>query len=203
MKKQVFYIHGGDAYSKYEDYFAALHTLPLTLPGEVSSVRWTKALPEVLGEDYEVFMPTMPAKYNAQYEEWALWFSRYYPYLRDDIILIGWSLGGMFLAKYLAENDFPFKIKRLFLLAAPCGACFSEGGNDCGSFQFGPEALQKLNNKNYPIEIWHSKDDFVVSFSAAEAYIQALPYARSRFFDNKNHFLVSELPELIDEIRNQ
>ena len=63
-------------------------------------------------------MPSMPNKQNAAYDEWSIWFEKYFAYLKDDVILIGWSLGGMFLAKYLSDKPFPVKIKSLFLLAA-------------------------------------------------------------------------------------
>lgn len=202
MKKQVFFIHGGDSYSRYEDYFESLRNLPISLPGEESAVRWTKTLPEALGEGYEVFMPSMPSKYNAKYEEWALWFSRYFPYLRDGVILVGWSLGGMFLAKYLAENKLPFQSGKVFLLAAPFCTMISDGGNDCGTFQFEENVLEKLANSGLDIEIWHSEDDFVVPFSHALKFKELLPQARTRFFVDKNHFLVPELPELIEEIRS-
>jgi predicted alpha/beta hydrolase family esterase len=201
MKQQVFFVHGGDAYSKYEDYFVALNNLPLTLPGEEGVVRWTKTLPESLGDEYEVFMPSMPSKYNAKYEEWALWFSRYFLYLRDGVVLVGWSLGGMFLAKYLAENVMPIKPGRVFLLAAPCGFFDNEDGNDCGSFQFKQNTLDLLAKSGLNIEIWHSKDDFVVPFDHALEYSAALPEAKTRFFDDKNHFLVPELLELTEAIK--
>jgi hypothetical protein len=94
MKKQVFYIHGGDAFSKYEDYLAFLETLPLSLPGEERSGFWNKSLAEELGPDYEVFMPSMPNKFNARFHEWSLWFERHFPYLKDGVVLVGWSLGG-------------------------------------------------------------------------------------------------------------
>jgi pimeloyl-ACP methyl ester carboxylesterase len=60
--------------------------------------------------------------------------------------------------------------------------------------------LELLKNKGIAIEIWHSKDDFVVPFSAARAYKSALPSARTRFFEDKNHFLIAQFPELVDAI---
>ena len=201
MKKQVFFIHGGDAFSKYEDYLASLMTLPLALPDDENTERWTKTLAVDLGEDYEVFMPSMPSKYNARYHEWSLWFERYFLYLRDGADLVGWSLGGMFLAKYLSEHDLPFVPGRVYLLAAPCGYFSSPDGNDCGTFQFDKECLKNLQNKGFNIEIWHSKDDFVVPFEHALEYATELPGAKSHFFEDKNHFLVANLPELIEAIK--
>ena len=201
MKKQVFYIHGGDAFSRYEDYLTFLTTLPLSLPGVRQVDRWSKSLADDLGMDYEVFAPTMPNKYNARFHEWSLWFERHFPHLRDGAILIGWSLGGMFLAKYLAENDLPFVPGQVFFLAAPCGQCENTDGNDCGTFQFNEDTLAALEKKDLKIQIWHSKDDFIVPFKAAQQFEKALPNAKTRFFEDKNHFLVTELPELVAAIK--
>lgn len=203
MKKQVFYIHGGDAFLNYEDYLVLLQKLPLSLPGEESTKRWSKTLPEDLGENYEVFTPSMPSKYNAQYAEWSLWFERHFEYLKDGIVLVGWSLGGMFLAKYLSEHNLPFTPSRILLLASPCGYVPSEPGNDCGTFRFELESLKNLKKYGQNLEIWHSKDDFVVPFEHALEYAAALPEAKTRFFEDKNHFLVPTLPELIDAIKGQ
>ncbi len=204
MKKQVFYIHGGDSFSKTEDFLKSLHTKPLrNLPGSEGVTFWTKTLAEDLGEDYEVFMPSMPNSQNAHYEEWKIWFERHFEYLRDGVVLVGWSLGGMFLAKYLSENTPPFEISAVFLLAAPCGTYADDSGNDCGSFQFNTEILTKLADFGSKIQLWHSKDDFVVPFQHVLEYQKHLPEAGTVIFEDKNHFLITEFPELLDKIRTE
>jgi predicted alpha/beta hydrolase family esterase len=201
MKKQVVFIHGGDAFTKHEDFLRHLEQVPLrNVPGSEQSSHWVKTLQDALGEDYEVFMPTMPNKQNARYQEWALWFRRHLPFLRDGVVLVGWSLGGMFLAKFLSEHEIPVSVSSLYLLAAPCGICDDEEGNDCGDFQFDPAILNNLTNQVKKCEIWHSEDDFVVPFSHATTYKLALPQATVVTFTDKNHFLVPELPELIKSI---
>ena len=52
----------------------------------------------------------MPCKFMVDYEAWKIWFERHFQFLQKEVILIGWSLGGRFLLKYLSENKFPFKI---------------------------------------------------------------------------------------------
>ncbi|MEZ4194853.1 MAG: alpha/beta hydrolase [Candidatus Paceibacterota bacterium] len=202
MKKQVFFIHGGNSFSKQEDFLQYLRTVPIrNLPGKETLIKWTKTLSESLGDNYETYTPQMPNSQNSDYEEWRIWFERHFEYLRDGVILIGWSLGGMFLAQYLSENKTPFKIKTLFLLAAPCGLYPGEGGNDCGNFQFDPEILRKLPENATNIAIWHSKDDFVVPYEHALEYKKHLPKAELVTFTDKNHFLIPEFPELIEKIR--
>ena len=77
-KQQVFYIHGANAFSKREDFLRYLRTEPIRgLPGDDYFKKWPSSLPEDLGDDYEVFMPLMPNKQNARYDEWKIWFEQW------------------------------------------------------------------------------------------------------------------------------
>lgn len=201
MKKQVVFVGGGDSYSNYEDYISALKTCPLRNVLGEKSMRWTDTLREKLGEEYELYMVPMPNTDNAKYEEWKIWFEKYFEYLHDGAIFVGWSLGGMFLSKYLIESTTPFSVDRLFLLAAPCGEYDDGEGNDCGTFQFNPNSLDVIAQKVPQIYVLHSKDDFVVPYGHALKYTEALPGAELVTFEDTNHFLVEDLPELIEMIQ--
>lgn len=202
QKQQVFYIHGGNAYSKYEDFLQYLRTGTVRgLPGEEGFEIWTKSLSEDIGEEFEVFSPQMPNKQNAKYEEWKIWFERHFEYLRDEIIFVGWSLGGYFLTKYLVENRPPFTIKALFLVAVPFEAD-DFGGEDGGDFMFDTSQVGELAKKADNIVIMHSKDDFCVPYEHALKYQAGLPDAELVTFEDKNHFLIEEFPELVEKIKN-
>ena len=71
MKKQVVYIHGGEAYSNYEDFLYDLEHEDIGDPLKEASPRWKNRLRTDLPE-YEVFMPMMPNKQNAKYLEWKI-----------------------------------------------------------------------------------------------------------------------------------
>ena len=47
----------------------------------------------------------------------------------------------------------------------------------------------------------HSQDDFVVPYKHGVALSEALPKAEFVTFEDKNHFLVEEFPELVDKIQ--
>jgi predicted alpha/beta hydrolase family esterase len=161
--------------------------------------RWSSTLRQDLGDAFEVFMPAMPNSQNAKYNEWKLWFERHFEYLDQELVLVGWSLGGYFLVKYLLEEEFPFSIKALVLLAAP----FAEealDGEDGGDFVFASERVSDLQNKLKNIVIMHSTDDFVVPYEHALKYAEALPQAELVTFEDRNHFLVPEFPELLAKI---
>ena len=200
-KQQVFYIHGGSAYSQYDEYLENLKQVPIrNLPGVEQVKKWPSTLVSALGEDFEIFQPAMPNSNNAKYEEWKIWFERHFEYLHDDSILIGWSQGAYFLVKYLIENNPSFTIKALVLLAGPFEPA-DFGGEDGGDFAFDTNRVGELAQKAAAITLMHSTDDFVVPYAHAVKYKDALPTAELITFTDKNHFLVEELPELIAKIQ--
>lgn len=199
MKKQVFVIHGGDPQESYEKYLEFLRNYPVNF--ERHAIRkndFQLNLPKDLGEDFEVLVPEMPNKRNAKYEEWKIWFEKFFQFLNDNVILVGGSLGGTFLAKYLAENQFPKKIKAVFLIAG----CFEDLPNE-PLFDFSlPKSLSKIAPQTDKIFLYHSKDDNVVPFSHLAKFQQALPKATVRVFEDRQHFNQAELPELVADIKN-
>ncbi|HRH33232.1 MAG TPA: hypothetical protein PK720_03810, partial [bacterium] len=116
--KQIIVIHGGDAFDSYDDYLAFLQGYEIDRSIFLKG-GWKQNLQKDLGGEYEVLLPVMPNKFNAKYLEWKIWFEKMIPFFESGIILIGHSLGGIFLAKYLAENNFSKKAQALFLVAAP------------------------------------------------------------------------------------
>lgn len=197
MKKPLIFVHGGRAYTNYERFLNDLRTEPLRdLPGSAPKVRWTETLATDLGEGFDVFKPRMPNSQNAKYQEWKIWFERYLAIAGDGVILVGWSQGGYFLAKYLLEESYPNTIAALFLLAAPFEPA-DFGGEDGGDFAFDTARVGELATKAGKITIMHSTDDPVVPFTHALSYAEGVPQATLITFSDKNHFLVPELPELV------
>ena len=202
-KKQVFYIHGGSSYSKYDDYIADLAAQQLRSPSDEDMVhKWPTTLRQQLGSDYQVFMPGFPNSNNAKYDEWKIWFEKHFEYLNDNLVLVCWSQGAVFIAKYLSENTVPFSIKNLILLAAPLDYFVCEGSKEDGG-DFYPDIanIANIQEKAQKITIMHSTDDFVVPYEHALKYKAALPEAELVTFTDKNHFLVEELPELVERIK--
>ena len=196
--QQIIFIHGGETFATYEDYIKSLEKGTFELPENEEVKRWKYTLEEEL-EDTQVIMPAMPSKYNAKYREWKIWFKKVAEYAEEGVVLIGHSLGGLFLAKYLSENDFLKKIKATFLIAAPYN---TEGsGHSLADFEI-PQDLSKLESQGGKIFIYHSEDDFVVPFSALDKYAKALPSAKKVIFKDRGHFLQESFPELVEDIRS-
>lgn len=202
MKAQVVFIHGGSAYSRYEDYLEYLRTTDVD-PFAERSQRWHHTLGETLGADWEVLRPSMPNSGNAKYEEWKIWFERHFPFIRDGVVLIGHSQGGIFLTKYLLENKTPFSVKALFLVGSVYDVPGRLGSEleDGGDFGFDRAALPQLAEQVANLYIVHSTDDFVVPFAQGEKLAAALPMAEFMVFEDKNHFLIEAFPELIHKIK--
>jgi predicted alpha/beta hydrolase family esterase len=162
---------------------------------------WKDSLQKALGGRYEVILPRMPNSLNARYAEWKIMFCKLVPFLKGRPILVGHSLGGIFLAKYLAENRFPRKVRATFLVAAPHGNDRGRKTNRSLVDFILPRSLARFREQGGKIFIYHSKDDSQVPFTHLEKYRRNLPDATTRIFGNRGHFSQEKLPELVKDIR--
>lgn len=194
-KQQVVLIHGGDSFKTYDDFLNSLKNWEVSKTKFLPRHDWKTTLDKRLGDEFEVLAPQMPNKSNAKYSEWKIWFERLLPFVDDAAILVGHSLGGMFLARYLAENNFPKKIKALHLVAAP-----HNNTADCEDFRL-PDSLSNIEDQVKNIYLYQSKDDKIVPFSELAVFEKALPSAKSQIFEDRGHFKQDEFPELIENIK--
>jgi len=201
-RQNIILVGGGDSFSNREDFLKYLRTCdvrdyPTGNPRKI----WKLWVKEQLGQEYYFDIPSMPNAHNAKYDEWKIWFERHLAVVEDSMTLVGLSLGAQFLAKYLIENEVKQEIKGLFLLAGPCGYFDDPDGMDCATFGFDDADLPKILTKVQNITIMHSTDDSVVPYEHALKYKSALPEAELVTFTDKDHFLVEELPELVERIK--
>jgi len=197
-KRQVVVIHGGETFNTYEDYLTWLNAKELDLE-KMRGKRWKSTLQDELGEGYEVLMPSMPNAMNAKYLEWRIWFEKFIPYMEDEVILLGHSLGGIFLTKYLSENVLPRKIRGIFLVAPP----FDTRDSDFSLADFiQPGSADRLWSQCGNVAFYFSSDDEVVPISNMEAYKAMLPFARYSIYGDRGHFNQEKFPELVEDIRS-
>jgi predicted alpha/beta hydrolase family esterase len=196
MQKHVVLIHGGEVFDTYEEYLNFLKNIKIDAPSE-SGKKWKDLLAARLGEQFVVIAPRMPNSFNAKYSEWKIWFEKYIPHIQDNIVLIGHSLGGIFLAKYLSENSFPKKIKSVFFVAAPFWNMSSSGVAD---FILG-ENVRVLEDRIETIHFYHSEDDPIVPFSNLLEYMKFLPHAQVTTFKDRGHFIEDNLGEIVEDIK--
>ncbi len=199
MQTQIFIIHGGMTFKSRKDYLHFLKTRKISIE---QKMRWTDDyLKKELDKDFEIIKPRMPLQDNAKYNEWKIYFERYFPYLKNNIILIGTSLGGIFLAKYLSENKFPKKVLSTYLICPPFDNTVY-GEDLVGGFKLKSDlSMIEKNSKN--LNLLFSKDDDVVPISHADKYRKKLKNANIVIYESKNgHFDISEFSEIIKMIKN-
>lgn len=200
MKKiQILIIHGGMTFKNKKDYLHFLKTRKISIEKKIS---WTgDYIEEKLGRNFEIIRPRMPLQDNAKYEEWKIYFERHIPCLKRNFIVIGSSLGGIFLAKYLSENKLPKRALSSYLICPPFEKTLT-GGDLVGGFKLKSDlSLIEKNSKN--TYLLFSKDDDVVPISHAEKYKKKLKNAKVIIYKSKKgHFKISKFPEIIKMIKN-
>jgi predicted alpha/beta hydrolase family esterase len=118
--RQILFIHGGNSFPSNDEYLEDLRSLEMDYKRLKYAKRWREWIAEQLPDD-DVLTPTFPNGFNAQYDEWVIYFEKIVPFLKDGYSLVGHSLGGMFLAKYLHTHVLPVKARHIVLLAARYG----------------------------------------------------------------------------------
>lgn len=197
-KIQIFYIHGGMTFKNRKDYLHFLKTRKISIDKKVN---WSADfLDKMLGKQFQIIRPRMPLGDNANYDDWAIHFKRYFPKFRNNIILIGESLGGIFLAKYLSENKFPKKILSTYLVCAPFDNTIP-GEDLVGGFKLKPN-LSLLEKNSKHLYLLFSRNDDVVPVTHAKKYAIKLKNANIIIYKHiKGHFKISQFPEIVKMIK--
>jgi len=197
MKKQIVVISGGTTFKTYKDYMTFLRFLKIDLD-RYRKTGWKDSLRKELGNRFDVLLLKMPNTKNAKYNEWKILLNKIARLLENNVILIGHSLGGVFLAKYLSENKFPKKILASILIAPPYDEKDIE--EPLGDFVI-LNNLEKFKKQGGKIFIYQSEDDPVVPYVELKKYQKVLPDAIARIFKDRGHFSQAEFPELVREIK--
>ena len=197
-KTQVLIIHGGETFKRERDY---LHYLKTRKVSTEKRINWAgDYLEKSLGKSFEVIRPRMPLQEYAKYRDWKIVFERYLPLLKGDFVLMGNSLGGIFLAKYLSENKLSKKAVSVCLSCAPFDDTMPNDDLAGGFTLKSNLSLLEENTRN--LHLFFSKDDKVVPPSQAEKYRKKLKNADIMIYKSMNgHFNVPKFPEIIKVIK--
>lgn len=179
MKRHVLFIHGGGegAYDADEKLAASLQ--------------------EALETAYDVRCPEMPNEDSPEYEEWKDRIENELAALDGRVILVGHSLGGSILLKYLSEKTVETPVAGLFLIAVPY---WDEAEWEVDEYALAKNFGSKLPDE-LPVFFYHSQDDEVVPFEHLELYTEKLPQAAIREFDGRGHQFGDDLSEVARDIR--
>jgi predicted alpha/beta hydrolase family esterase len=195
---RVIIVHGGSCWATYAEYLADLKKTKFSL--DFTPERsWHKSLAGKLGPGFTVLRLEMPNWQNAKYLEWKIWFAKAMAVAGPAPVVIGHSLGGIFLVKYFSEWGRPGKIKGMFLVGTPYRT--ESEDPDFGDFALNgpPQRLTKLGAK---VHFYHSQDDPYVAYTDVKKYQRVLPDAVIKTFKNRGHFTGDNLPEIAAEIRS-
>jgi predicted alpha/beta hydrolase family esterase len=180
MKKQVLFVHCGGTQGPN--------------CGSRDLVDYLKA---ELGASYDVLYPQMPDPDNPQYALWKFTLQQALHYADDNIILVGHSLGGSVLMKFLSEEIAEKNIAGLFLIAPPF---FSATTWKVDDFIVEQHLFQRLQQVDH-IFLYHSRDDEVVPVSHQLLYADKLPTAAVRELPEGGHLFTGGIIALVDDIK--
>jgi predicted alpha/beta hydrolase family esterase len=180
MKKHVLFIHGAGEGAYEEDQ------------------RLAASLQNALGTAYDVRYPKMPEEDSSTYADWKAPIERELALVDDEVFLVGHSVGGSVLAKYLSEGRIDKSVAGLFLLAAPYWN--GEGIWTWDEVRLPEDVAAKLASIRR-IVLVHSRDDEVVPFAHVELYAASLPQATLRAVDGRGHQFGNDLADVAEDIR--
>lgn len=182
MKKQVLFIHSAGPQG-----------------GKQGSSPLIAYLQKSLSEDYHLSCPAMPNPENPSYASWKAILKEKLSELNGNVVLIGHSLGGSVLLKFLSEEACDLSISGLFVMGSPYW------GLDKKWFYREFELSNDFSSRVSQIKqiyLYQSRNDDVVPFSHFEHYEYKLPHAKTRVFENYGHLFQNDLPELVLDIES-
>lgn len=180
MHRQILFIHGGGQGSYEEDKKLVVH------------------LQERLGSSYNIRYPQMPNAEAPEYQLWRAQIAEELAMLDDGVMLVGHSLGGSVLLKYLSEEQITKSIAGLFLLAPP----YWGGDEDwqVAEYMLQEDFATRLTSIPYTF-LYHSRDDVWVPFAHLALYAEKLPHATIREFADRGHQFKDDLSEVAEDVK--
>jgi hypothetical protein len=158
-------------------------------------------LRNALGDTYEVHYPKMLKESDPDYLRWKPRIRKELAALKGRIILIGHSLGGSFLLKYLSEEKTSIRIAGIFLMATPYWG--GDGWRYAGYKRVAlPKDFVTKLPSGTPIFFYHSRDDEVVPFAHLALYRKKLPKATIRVLAGRGHQFNNDLSEVATDVKN-
>jgi uncharacterized protein len=154
-------------------------------------------LQEELVNEYEISYPIIEVPESPTYKNWKNMLQKEFTAIEEPVILVGHSLGGSVLLKYLSEESPKILVLALFLVAAPH---WGKDGWNVEDFVLNENFELKLNHIKH-VFLYHCKEDEIVPFKHLSFYQKAFPNATVRLLNGTDHVFANGLPELVNDIK--
>ena len=153
-----------------------------------------KYLKSKLSDEFKILFPKIDQPNSPTYPKYKKMFATSFAKMTSPVILIGHSLGGSTLLKYLSEEKPNISISGLFLISTP------HWKSNMKEFQLKENFQTSL--KNIPaIFLYHSKDDRDVPIENLEFYDSVFKKATVHKLPGKEHIFSKGLPQLVLDIK--
>lgn len=150
-----------------------------------------------LGAGWEVLYPQMPDEENCPYPAWQAEIDARLASIKGPVALVGHSIGGSVLLKYLCDRPSPPLIIGLFAVAAPYWGADPSWRWD--EMALPADAAVRLAG-DWPLVLYHSRDDEIVPFSHLALYAAQLPRAIIREYEGRDHQFGEDLADVAADI---
>lgn len=146
----------------------------------------------------QIYYPRMPHEERPRYHEWRERITQELAEREGDVVLVGHSLGGSTLLKYISEEPGIGPVAGLFIIAAPYWGTQGWQGDE---YVLHDDFASMLGDE-LPLYFYHSRDDDCVPFEHLALYEQRIPRAIFRMFDDRGHQFELGLFEVAEDILN-
>lgn len=153
-----------------------------------------------LGTAFEVRAPAMPDPEDPKYADWKNVLKEEIAALDDGAVLVGHSIGGSALLKFLSEEELGKSFTKVISVAAPFWGIDADWQMEDFTLA---EDLVSRNSLLPDVVLFHSIGDETVPFTHLEKYMENLPSATVRQLAGNDHIFLEGLEELVEEIRKE
>lgn len=141
------------------------------------------ALERALGGRVTFHAPPMPSPEAPSARAWDATLADLIMPLSGTLVLVGHSLGGSTILKYLAERPLPPALAGVIAIAAPYWSAPDWAVDEYAL----PEGCGPKLAEIPRLILYHSRDDEVVEAAHVHLYAAALPGAETREVDGRGH----------------
>jgi pimeloyl-ACP methyl ester carboxylesterase len=159
--------------------------------------RLVASLAHALGPAAEIHYSPMPNEADPSYVRWKAAIAAELDRLGDGAIVVGHSIGGAILIHALADKMPARRLAGIFLVAAPF---IGPGGWPSDEIPALPEMGRRLP-PDTPVFLYHGTADATAPIAHLDLYSRAIPQARLRRLDGRDHQLNDDLREVAADIR--